>query len=556
LARTVLLADDSVTAQNMGRRILIDAGYEVVTVNNGSAALKKAHESRPDLIVLDVYMPGYGGLEVCQRLKESEETARIPILLTVGKMEPFKPEEARRARADAHIVKPFEASELLAALTRLEDRIVPQPHPEPSRGRKSKSEKRPRSLRVTDPAMSFDDTQSEKIAYLAQVKQRSSAVEAEARTEDAHKHSNEVGNGQVEADSPPAQSFSDEEMPAAPSKPRMPMPMSVYAASQLQELPVVAEPAPVEQGSTVRQGESAPNGASSEQNSGATEIQAVSAAGETSSVPAESSLVGSKEAEPASSENLENLPAVIESAAPVFEGQPSQEMSTLTDASEPEISVAQSETEIAANANQVAQSEEVPAEPPQTVASARWVAENVALTAEEAALELEREMHEVRAQSTSAVPAEAEVTTQAQPERSTPEEFPKSEETKGATFAAAASASSSTAVGTTFPEAESEPPVPSEAAAAWENWRHIRDSAMGSETAIPLSESVAEVVQGNVPEPTTEAVPANVPAGASESTEAPANADSENAAISSIVDSVLAELKPKLMAEISKKLKK
>ncbi|HEV2697596.1 MAG TPA: response regulator, partial [Terriglobales bacterium] len=100
MARTVLLADDSVTAQNMGRRILIDAGYEVITVNNGSAALKKIHESRPDLIVLDVYMPGYGGLEVCQRVKESSETTRIPVLLTVGKMEPFKPEEARRVRAD------------------------------------------------------------------------------------------------------------------------------------------------------------------------------------------------------------------------------------------------------------------------------------------------------------------------------------------------------------------------------------------------------------------------------------------------------------------------
>jgi len=72
-----LLADDSVTAQNMGRRILMDAGYEVITVNNGSAALKKIHESGPVLIVLDVYMPGYGGLEVCQRLKESAETMRI-----------------------------------------------------------------------------------------------------------------------------------------------------------------------------------------------------------------------------------------------------------------------------------------------------------------------------------------------------------------------------------------------------------------------------------------------------------------------------------------------
>jgi CheY-like chemotaxis protein len=133
LARKILLADDSVTAQNMGRKILTDAGYEVVAVNNGSAALKKIAEHKPDLIVLDVYMPGYSGLEVCQRIKENRETARIPVLLTVGKLEPFKPEEARRARADAFVVKPFEASELLSALTKLEEKIVPQAENKPGR---------------------------------------------------------------------------------------------------------------------------------------------------------------------------------------------------------------------------------------------------------------------------------------------------------------------------------------------------------------------------------------------------------------------------------------
>ncbi|HTS34739.1 MAG TPA: response regulator [Candidatus Solibacter sp.] len=126
MARKILLADDSVTAQNMGRKILADAGYEVLTVNNGSAALKKIAEAKPELIVLDVYMPGYSGLEVCQRLKETQETARIPVLLTVGKLEPFKPEEAKRVRADGFIVKPFEASELLSALSKLEDKIVPR----------------------------------------------------------------------------------------------------------------------------------------------------------------------------------------------------------------------------------------------------------------------------------------------------------------------------------------------------------------------------------------------------------------------------------------------
>src|SRR5436309_9367700 len=114
----------------MGRRILADAGYEVITVNNGSAALKKIAEHKPDLVVLDVYMPGYSGLEVCQRIKDTRETARVPVLLTVGKLEPFKPDEARRVKADGFIVKPFEASELLSALSKLEDKIVPQPQPQ------------------------------------------------------------------------------------------------------------------------------------------------------------------------------------------------------------------------------------------------------------------------------------------------------------------------------------------------------------------------------------------------------------------------------------------
>ena len=173
MARKILLADDSVTAQNMGRKILADAGYDVVTVNNGSAALKRITEIKPDLIVLDVYMPGYSGLEVCQRLKDAAETAHIPVLLTVGKLEPFKPEEARRVRADAHIVKPFEASELLTALTRLEDRMVPQPEGNtdadtgwksrlrfPSKKKKEEPEPEPQEVAAGATFRDFPDRQS------------------------------------------------------------------------------------------------------------------------------------------------------------------------------------------------------------------------------------------------------------------------------------------------------------------------------------------------------------------------------------------------------------
>jgi CheY-like chemotaxis protein len=119
----ILFADDSVTAQNMGRKILTEAGYDVVAVSNGAAAVKKIAEQKPDIIILDVYMPGYTGLEVCEKVRGSIETLKTPVLLTVGKMEPYKPEEANRVRADGVIVKPFEASDLLAIVKKFEERL-------------------------------------------------------------------------------------------------------------------------------------------------------------------------------------------------------------------------------------------------------------------------------------------------------------------------------------------------------------------------------------------------------------------------------------------------
>lgn len=119
VALRILFADDSMTAQNMGKKILTDAGYEVIAVSNGAAALKKINELKPQIVVLDVYMPGYNGLEVCEKLRTSQETAKIPVLLTVGKMEPYKPEDGERVKADGIIVKPFEASDLLAAIEKL-----------------------------------------------------------------------------------------------------------------------------------------------------------------------------------------------------------------------------------------------------------------------------------------------------------------------------------------------------------------------------------------------------------------------------------------------------
>ncbi|HET9741464.1 MAG TPA: response regulator [Terriglobales bacterium] len=115
----ILLADDSTTAQNMGKKILSEAGHDVVTVSNGAAAAKKIAEIHPDLVLLDVFMPGYTGLELCEKLRNAAGTSKLPVLLTVGRMEPYNAQDGARVRADGVIVKPFEASDLTAAVDRL-----------------------------------------------------------------------------------------------------------------------------------------------------------------------------------------------------------------------------------------------------------------------------------------------------------------------------------------------------------------------------------------------------------------------------------------------------
>ena len=131
MALKILLADDSMTAQKMGEKILEEAGYTVVAVSNGAAANKKIASEKPDLIILDIYMPGYTGLEICQRLKGAPETAKIPVVLTVGQVEPYDPEEAERVKADGVIIKPFVPTDLIAAIKKIEEKMAAAAAPPP-----------------------------------------------------------------------------------------------------------------------------------------------------------------------------------------------------------------------------------------------------------------------------------------------------------------------------------------------------------------------------------------------------------------------------------------
>ncbi|HJT70245.1 MAG TPA: response regulator [Terriglobales bacterium] len=474
MPRIVLLADDSVTAQNMGRRILTDAGYEVITVNNGSAALKKIHESRPDLIVLDVYMPGYGGLEVCQRLKESEATMKIPVLLTVGKMEPFKTDEAKRVRADGHIIKPFDASELLAALTKLEDRIVPQ-----SDSGKAKSGKRTKGSVATDPAADFDSARTEQISYLKREKSRQA-------TRDTSSDSAEKASAGVEETAEDAVTFASG-------------PIYQSSSRKKEETAQPAPEFPVE-----KQADSAESSA-----------EQYEAASDTAEAPG------------AQSESEAERPETVE---------------------------------IANSASETSSVEEVPTPTVETNSqpeAPRWVAENVALSAEEASRSLEEEMREATAAEAVAGPQD-EQSPAAAVEASSKDEsapsVPESESSEGAAFAAAASASSGpveaiASVSATGPE----PASGSESAAPWQEWERIRDSVVNQQTAEAIVQSVVAEAESAIKDQTSASGAGNQPA--TQTAEASSSEPAKSGdALSSIVDNVLAELKPRLLAEIAKQL--
>jgi two-component system, OmpR family, alkaline phosphatase synthesis response regulator PhoP len=82
--RTILLVDDVPDALAIGRLLLAGQGFEVITAEDAAAALQRIAESKPDLIITDLIMPGMNGLEFCRTLRERADTRAIPIILYTG----------------------------------------------------------------------------------------------------------------------------------------------------------------------------------------------------------------------------------------------------------------------------------------------------------------------------------------------------------------------------------------------------------------------------------------------------------------------------------------
>jgi CheY-like chemotaxis protein len=127
MPKTLLLADDSVTIQKVVGISFASEDIQLVTVDNGTAAVAKAKELRPDIVLADVVMPGLNGYEVCRQIKATPGLSHVPVLLLTGTFEAFDEARAREAGSDGHITKPFEAQALVDLVNARLAAVSPQP---------------------------------------------------------------------------------------------------------------------------------------------------------------------------------------------------------------------------------------------------------------------------------------------------------------------------------------------------------------------------------------------------------------------------------------------
>ncbi|MFI5572111.1 response regulator transcription factor [Streptomyces sp. NPDC051740] len=129
MPHTLLLAEDDRAIRNALERALTLEGYRVTAVADGVEALAQAHRSRPDVLVLDVMMPGIDGLQVCRVLRA--EGDRTPVLMLTALVETADRIAGLDAGADDYVVKPFDVEEVFARLRALLRRVAPAPDPVP-----------------------------------------------------------------------------------------------------------------------------------------------------------------------------------------------------------------------------------------------------------------------------------------------------------------------------------------------------------------------------------------------------------------------------------------
>ena len=114
--KKILIVDDSATARHFLIEVLAKGGYEIVTAENGDEAIIKAKSEMPDLVLMDVVMPGINGFQATRAITKDEATKHIPVLILTSKdMETDRVWGMRQGAKD-YLTKPIDAKDLLAKI--------------------------------------------------------------------------------------------------------------------------------------------------------------------------------------------------------------------------------------------------------------------------------------------------------------------------------------------------------------------------------------------------------------------------------------------------------
>lgn len=116
---TVLLVEDSLTETELLTRYLRQAGLTVVSVKSGEEAYLKLQSSQPDLVILDVILPGRSGFELCREIKSDAKTQKIPVVICSTKDTEADKLWGSMLGADAYIPKPVDQQKLMQTIRQL-----------------------------------------------------------------------------------------------------------------------------------------------------------------------------------------------------------------------------------------------------------------------------------------------------------------------------------------------------------------------------------------------------------------------------------------------------
>lgn len=119
LPRKILVIEDDPGAARLIGYTLERQGYQVLAAANGPAGLRRAQEEAPDLVVLDIMLPGLDGFQLCRRLRTESQTSHIPIMILSGKTQESDKATGLRLGADEYITKPHDPSELVRRMESL-----------------------------------------------------------------------------------------------------------------------------------------------------------------------------------------------------------------------------------------------------------------------------------------------------------------------------------------------------------------------------------------------------------------------------------------------------